>query len=481
MKKILSIILLFTLLIACKEEKKAEEKTDETTNEVISPVSAALSENAVIYEANIRQYSPEGTFNAFTKDIPVLKELGVKIIWVMPINPISEIKRKATGDKFTSEIEDENERKKYLGSYYSVSDYKAVNPEFGDLDDFKNLVKTAHQNGIYVIIDWVPNHTGWDHPWITAHPDFYTQNEKGEIIDPVNPETGESWGWTDTADLNYDNPEMRKEMINDMKYWIDTADIDGFRMDVAHSVPVDFFNTAIAEMNKVKPVFMLAEAEKKELLKGANAFDMHYGWELHHILNDIAKGSRTVKAFDEYMVKIDTVLEADDINMNFLTNHDENSWAGTLKERMLNNKEVFTALIYTMPGMPLIYSGQEYDLSHRLKFFEKDSIPKTKSAYFDLLKKLGALKNKNMAVNGGKQAAIYKRLATNDDAKILAFERSKDGKKVVFIANLSAEPIEAIIESSGNFVDYLSDEKVTLKSDEEIDLEPWQYHILIAE
>ena len=481
MKKLVFILisLMFVVFSACKQEKKEEITSGVSATDSLPKVSDAMMENAVIYEANIRQYSPEGTFNAFTKDIKVLKDLGVKIIWVMPINPISKIKRKATGDKFTSEITDEKEREKYLGSYYSVSDYKAVNPNYGTLEDFKNLVKTAHENGIYVILDWVPNHTGWDHPWITKHPDFYTHNDKGEIIDPIDPQTGKSWGWTDTADLNYDNPEMRKEMIKDMKYWIENADIDGFRMDVAHSVPVDFFNTAIAEMKKVKPVFMLAEAEKFELLKGNDAFDMQYGWEAHHIFNEIANGKKNVKAFDNYMAKIDTVLEKDDIDMYFVTNHDENSWSGTLKERMPHNKEVFTALTYLMPGMPLIYSGQEYDLDHRLKFFEKDSIPKKKGPYFELLKKLGELKNNDEALNGGKQAASYKRIKTNNDEDMLAFERTKDGYQVLFVANLSKNPVQASIDYSGNFEDYLSGDTVSLDPTTTLQFEPWQYHILI--
>ena len=246
MKKIF-LLLTVALFFACKEEQKQVE-TEAKQEDTFKPITDADIESGVIYEANIRQYSPEGTFNAFTKDIPVLKDLGVKVIWVMPINPISEVKRKATDGQFTSDIEDEKERAKYLGSYYSVSDYKAINPEFGNLEDFKNLVDTAHDNGIYVIVDWVPNHTGWDHPWITAHPDWYTQNEKGEIIDPINPDTGESWGWTDVADLNYDNMEMRKEMLNDLKYWLTEANIDGYRMDVAHKVPQDFFEEVTKEL-----------------------------------------------------------------------------------------------------------------------------------------------------------------------------------------------------------------------------------------
>lgn len=475
MKKLICLLAIISIVFySCKQELKTKNNNTELTSE-IAAVSPAMMENAVIYEANIRQYSPEGTFNAFAKDIPVLKELGVKIIWVMPINPISEIKRKATGDLFTSEIEDEQERKKYLGSYYSVSDYKVINPEFGTLDDFKNLVKIAHENGIYVIVDWVPNHTGWDHPWITQHPDFYTQNEKGEIIDPINPDTGKSWGWTDTADLNYDNMDMRKEMISDLSYWIKEANIDGYRMDVAHKVPVDFFEKATEELNKIKPVFMLAEAEQPDLL--IKAFDMHYGWEAHHIFNKMAAGEMNVSDFDSYMVKIDTILQEDDINMNFITNHDENSWNGTLKERMPNNKEIFTALEYTMPGMPLIYTGQEYDLDRRLKFFEKDSIPKTRGAYFEVLKKLGALKNSNLALNGGKVAASYERIQTDND-HVLMFKRSKSGSEVTFIGNFSDEEQTIHVDLPENLVDYMADSTFTLDS-ETLVLKPWAYKILV--
>ncbi|SFW30264.1 alpha-amylase family glycosyl hydrolase [Cellulophaga fucicola] len=476
MKKIITILSLFAVVLSCKEKVKKEENNVIVEKEPIAITE--VMEDGVIYEANIRQYSPEGTFNAFTKDIPVLKKLGVKVIWVMPINPISKVKRKATDGQFTSDIKDEEERKKYLGSYYSVSDYKAINPEFGTFDDFKNMVTTAHENDILVIVDWVPNHTGWDHPWIKDHPEYYTQNEKGEIIDPINPETGESWGWTDVADLNYDNENMRKEMISDMKFWVEKADIDGFRMDVAHKVPADFFNIAIKEMKTVKPVFMLAEAEQPDLLQ--NGFDMQYGWEAHHILNEIAKGEANVAKFDAYMVKLDSILEADDINMNFVTNHDENSWNGTLLERMPNNKEVFTALTYAMPGMPLIYSGQEYDMEHRLRFFEKDTIPKAKGEYFTLLEKLGELKNTNPALNGGKDAAKYTRISTSNNETTLAFKRDKDGETVYFIANLSDKEQEATIAITGDFTDYISntafkiDEKVAVK------LAPWEYHILTA-
>ena len=356
----------------------------------------------------------------------------------------------------------------------SVSDYKAINPEFGDKDDFKNLVNTAHDNGIYVIVDWVPNHTGWDHPWISAHPNWYTQNEKGEIIDPINPDTGKSWGWTDVADLNHENKEMQNAMINDLKYWVENFNIDGYRMDVAHKVPPLFFNKAITELRKIKPLFMLAEAEQHELFR--NGFDMQYAWEGHHILNKIAKGEANVTDFDVYMKKQEELLEASDFNMNFVTNHDENSWNGTIKERMGDASEVFTVLVYAMPGMPLIYSGQEYDLNHRLKFFEKDSIPKIKGNTWNLLEKLGSLKNNTIALNGGKNATNYERLQTENE-NVLTFKRGKENDAVYFIGNLSNKTQTFTIDLKGSYLDLIKQENVVFDT-KKITLKPWQYYLI---
>ena len=463
------VVALSILFFSCQKDAEVNKN-----DKLIAPISDQVLETAVIYEANIRQYSKEGTFKAFTKDIPTLKELGVKVIWLMPINPISEIKRKATDGTFTSEIEDKEERKKYLGSYYSVSDYKAINPEFGNKDDFKELIDTAHDNGMYVIVDWVPNHTGGDHPWITDHPEWYTQNEKGEIIDPINPDTGKSWGWTDTADLNYDNLDMQQQMIKDLKYWVENFDIDGYRMDVAHKVPPVFFNEAITELKKIKPIFMLAEAEQHELFR--NGFDMQYAWEGHHILNSIAKGEATVSDFDSYMNKQNELLEASDFNMNFVTNHDENSWNGTIKERMGEASEILTTLVYTIPGMPLIYSGQEYDLNHRLKFFEKDSIPKTKGATWNLLTKLGDLKNNHTAFHGGKLAASYERLTTENE-NVVAFKRSKEDAVVYFIGNLTNEEQVFSVNLEGDYKDLLQNKNIEFKLDK-LTLPPWNYYLV---
>jgi len=475
MKKLTLTLLIAITIISCKEEKKEVVKVVEEIKKEIAPVSEEMMESAVIYEANIRQYSKEGTFDAFTKDIPELKKLGVKIIWVMPIFPISETKRKAKGDLFVSDIEDIEERKKYLGSYYAVSDFTKVNPEFGTIDDFRELIDTAHENDIYIILDWVPNHTGWDHDWLKTNPEFYTKNDKGEVTDPLN-DDGSSKGWADVADLNYDNEGLRNAMISDMKHWIIKENIDGFRCDVAGSVPTSFWQQAIPQLRAEKEVFMLAEAWEPELMHN-NLFDMAYAWEGHHIFNEIAKGEQGVNEWDAYMKKLNTQYENDDILMNFITNHDENSWNGTIDERMGNASEAMLALSYLTPGMPLIYSGQEYDMNHRLKFFEKDEIPKTKGRMWSLLEKLGALKNTNSAIHGGKKAASYSKVST-DNENVLVFKRSKKGSNVIYIANLSETEQIITNEFKGKYLDYMTNTNVEFIT-ETINLKPWEYKILL--
>jgi alpha-amylase len=475
MKKSILIVITLLAFMSCKKEQKEEVKAVQEEVKEIEAVTPEMMETAVIYEANIRQYSPEGTFAEFTKDIPQLKQLGVKIIWLMPIFPISETKRKAKGDLFVSDIEDPEERKKYLGSYYAVSDFTKVNQEFGNKEDFRALLKTAHDNGIYVILDWVPNHTGWDHPWLKTNPEFYTKNTKGEITDPLN-DDGSSKGWADVADLNYDDEGLHKAMIADMMYWITEEDIDGFRCDVAGSVPVSFWQEAIPQLRAKKELFMLAEAWEPELLKDS-LFDMAYAWEGHHIFNEIAKGKQGVKEWDNYIKKMSTQYETDDILMNFVTNHDENSWNGTIKERMGDASEFMTVFSYMVPGMPLIYSGQEYDLNHRLKFFEKDSIPKTKDKTWELLERLGKLKNTNPALNGGKQAASYKSIETSND-NVLVLKRSKKGNTITLIANFSNEEQRFSNIVQGKFLDYMINKNVEFKVGIMI-LKPWEYKILI--
>ena len=432
MKKILLSILSIAI-IGCKNPKTDDVAQPDST---IKSITDNDLETAVIYEANIRQYSEEGSFNAFTDDIPKLKALGVKVIWLMPVFPISEARRKGP-----------------LGSYYAVSDYTKVNPEFGSIEDFRTLVKTIHDNDMFVILDWVPNHTGWDHHWISNHPDFYTHNAAGEIIHP------EGTDWTDVADLNYDNIDMQVAMIADMMYWIEKEHIDGFRCDVASEVPTTFWEKAIPRLRAKHSVFMLAEAEKAELNKDP-LFDMSYAWSGHHLLNQLAKGEANAEDLKTYVSKINDTFEANDMLMNFVTNHDENSWNGTIEERMGSAAPAITVLSYTLPGMPLIYSGQEYGMNHRLKFFEKDQIPKTKGEAWQLLEQLAVLKQ-NPALHGGKEAADLTFLDT-DDKEVIAFTRTKAENEIVVFINLSENQKEIKSDLAGNFKDFFLKYELTL-------------------
>ncbi len=473
MKKLilLSLAMLLTNL-SCKKEKTVE--VDQLAMKEYTPEEM---ENAVIYEANIRQYSPEGTFESFTRDIPELKKLGVKVLWVMPVQPISMAKRKATGDKSIEDITDPEERKKYLGSYYAIADYTAINPDYGTLEDFKKLVDTAHENGMYVILDWVANHTGWDHKWITEHPEFYQKNSKGEVTDPLNPETGESWGWTDVAHLVYEDKGIYEAMANEMLYWVKETNIDGFRCDVADNVKLDFWEFVYPKLTMEKPVFMLMESNKPEYLK--SVFDMGYNWPVHHLMNEIAKGEKNVSDFDKLMTEQDSIYQKQDILMNFTSNHDENAWNGTEYERLGDAVETFAALTYALPGMPLIYNGQEYDFDKRLKFFEKDTVTHNPGKMFPVYEKLGKLKKDNPALHGGVNKASYERIKTSDDQNILAFKREKNGKKVIYIANLSKQIVKFRLPLEGEFENYMKSEKISLKNKQELEFQPWEYWILV--
>ncbi|MES2486210.1 MAG: alpha-amylase family glycosyl hydrolase [Bacteroidota bacterium] len=475
-KSIITLMALVVLATSCKDDKKADV-TAKADMGSIAPVSDATAENAVIYEANIRNYSKEGTFNAFTKDIPQLKKLGVKVIWLMPVYPISMERRKATADKSIEDITDPTEKAKYLGSYYAITDYTAINPDLGTLEDFQALVKTAHDNGMYVILDWVANHTGWDHKWITEHPEYYEKNKKGEVTDPLNPETGEPWGWTDVAHLDYKSKALYEPMTNEMLYWVKEQGIDGFRCDVADNVPTAFWDYAIPKLKEVKPVFMLMESDKEYLFKGQ--FDMGYGWVAHHLMNDVAKGKKPVTDLKKFLAERPGKYEANDIFMNFTSNHDENAWNGTEYERLDGGAEAFAALTYVMPGMPLIYTGQEYDVKKRIKFFEQDPIDKTVGKMFAVYEKLGRLKNENPALNGGKDAATFKLLPTTDTESVLAFEREKDGKKVIYIANLSKNVSSFTVSFDGEFTDCITGKKRTYAKGLQISgVAPWQYWVL---
>jgi len=418
----------------------------------IAPISKERIANAVIYEANIRQYSPQGSFEAFTADLPKIKELGVDIIWLMPIYPISTTKSKGS-----------------LGSYYAVSDYQKVNPEFGDLDDVKTLIDSAHKLDMYVILDWVPNHTGWDHVWLQQHPEWYTKDEQGKPTHPIGTD------WTDTADLNYDNHDMRAQMLEDLKYWIKEVGIDGYRCDMAGMVPTDFWEHTIPELRALKPIFMLAEAWEPHLIQAG--FNMVYGWETHHLSNDISNGHKPIDDFRRRMEDVKHQYAPEAILMNFTSNHDENSWNGSAPERLNDALELAAALMYTVAGMPLIYSGQEYDLDRRLLFFEKDSIDRSKGRMFEVYKQLGQLKKSTKALDTGVDAASYQNLNNSASDKILSFVRQKDEDQLVYMGNFSNEAVSFSVDYTGILIDFYTGKQVDLT--QELVLAPKAYLILL--
>jgi len=445
MKKIFLVISL--LLVSCENQ-----------NPFSKNFSIDEIRDSVIYEVNVRQYSESGTFEDFTKDIPKLKDLGVKIIWLMPIHPISETKRKGT-----------------LGSYYSISNYREINPEFGNKEDFDKLITEAHKNEMYVILDWVANHTGWDHHWIKTNPEFYTKNSSGEIIDPINPSTGESWGWTDVADLNFDNMEMQEEMIQAMEYWVKEHNIDGYRLDAAHSCPASFWKKSIDRLNETKKVLMLAESDGYhtggfELIE---LFDMSYNWSGHHVLNRIFKKENNSKDLKENIVRNINDYSSEHILMNFTSNHDENTWAGTVFDRYGNGAKTFAALTYFLPGIPLIYNGQEYGLDKRLAFFEKDFIPKKESDFFDFYKKLNKLKKENNLLNIDPKIK-FEVIETNSN-NLVCFKRSIGEESIYFIANLSETKQELQTGVKKKLRSLNEQGEVSLENNV---LEPWEFHFL---
>ncbi len=415
------------------------------------------AKNANIYEVNIRQYTPEGTFNAFKKHLPRLKKMGVDILWFMPIYPISETKKKGT-----------------LGSYYAVSDFRNTNPKFGSLDDFKGIIEEAHTLGMKIILDWVPNHTGWDHVWIKNRPDYYTKDDSGNITDPLN-EHGQSMGWNDVADLNYNNKDMRHEMVSDMVFWLKEHHIDGFRHDMALLVPLDFWQEAIIKLRAVKPdLFMLAESEIPDHLT-KDCFHAIYGWSLHHTLNDIAKGKKKASAIDEWYAN-ERPKASKGLFIQFTSNHDENSWSGSEIERMGEAHKAFAVLVNTLDGIPLTYSGQEEPMPKRLEFFEKDDIEFKNFTYADFYTKLNTFKHDNPSLWNGMYGGAIKRIMK--DENVFAFVREKDGNRVTVIINLSKQKQTIKSDTIIQGTDIFTGKKVDLVQGSDCSLSPWEYLLI---
>jgi glycosidase len=378
------------------------------------------SRNANIYSVNVRQYTPEGTLAAFASHLPRLKKMGVDILWLMPVQPIGLKNRKGT-----------------LGSYYAISDYTAVNPEFGTLDDFRAVVKQAHALGMKVILDWVANHTAWDHPWTKTHTDWYKLDAKGEIF-PVTFTSGpEPEYWTDVVALDYTQRGLWDGMTEAMAFWLRETDIDGFRCDVAGLLPTSYWNHARAALDVIKPVFMLAEWSEPELHE--HAFDMTYCWELTDVFKAIGKGTADAGTFREWVRTPKKNFPRSAYRMLFTNNHDINSWHGTDAELYGPAYQVCAVLTATLPGMQLIYSGQESRLTKRLEFFEKDPIAWKQFELQDFYAGLLKLKKQHAALWNGQYGGDLALLDVGND-KLFAFRRQRDDSSVTVIANLSDAP-----------------------------------------
>jgi alpha-amylase len=415
-----------------------------------------------IYEVNLRQYTPEGTFEAFSKSLPRLKDMGIAVLWFMPITPISLMRRLGT-----------------LGSYYSCSDYTATNPEYGTVEDFKRLIGQAHELGFKVMIDWVANHTGWDHHWTREHPEYYRKDSQGNFFD--------SHGWQDVIDLNYDNAGLRQAMLEAMQFWVRECDIDGFRCDMAMLVPLDFWRNARIELDKIKKLAWLAECEE---IAYHRVFDATYTWKFLHCMEAVWRKEFAAPpaALDEVLQYYDQQFPPWAIRAFFTSNHDENSHSGSEYERMGDAAKAFAVLCCTWNGIPLIYSVQEMPNLKRLAFFDKDPIPWTgEFALQGLYKVLLELRKRNPALRGGDTGVTTHRLHTRtSDDRCFAFVRRKEranGKEadgVLVVLNLSAESLSVPVEElllSGSFIDVFRGVAIEMAAGKTINLPPWGFGV----
>ena len=431
--------------------------------------------NSVVYELNIRQATEEGTFAAAEKYLPELKAMGVDIVWLMPISPIGVDGRKGT-----------------LGSYYSIIDYKAINPEFGTMKDFKHFLATAHDLGLKVIIDWVANHTSRDAKWWKqGKKDWYVIDQKTGL--PIV-----EYDWTDIAKLNYNNQKMRAAMLDALKFWIKLG-VDGYRCDVAMNVPADFWKKAWEEVRKINPdVYLLAEGEETWLHECG--FEATYAWELHHIFNAMAKGgsetknvagdgtirtdTKGVKDLKEYMTRDDAKYPAPAMRLMFTSNHDENSWAGTEFERMGDAHMAFAALTFVMPkSQPLIYTGQEIALNRRLQFFEKDSVKELVDLeygkeYREFYRTLCSFRHANKALAAGANVAPVE-FVEGVSERVLAFTRVKEDNTVLCVFNFSAEPVKVTVTKAiaGEYTCACGEQK-RLEAGDVMELPAWGFMLL---
>ena len=428
MNRILPILSAGLLLASCNAGGGASSRADEL-------VHPEWSRNAVIYEMNVRQHSPDGTLSSARADLARLHQLGIDIVWLMPVHPIGEVNRKGGENKDNYLVQPGSSS---LGSPYSVQDYKALNPDYGTWEDFDAFVTTAHDYEMKVIIDWVANHTAFDAVWTTDSigMGYYLLDSLGGLQPPTGTD------WVDVAQLDWDNGEangLYDAMEDAMAFWVRDHDIDGFRCDVAEKVPTAFWDRARKALEDIKPdVFMLAEAEVPE--HHNRAFDASYAWEFHHITNQVAKGEMDAGDVRDYLGREAERFSPSAYRMTFVTNHDENSWNGTARERYGDGVRAMAVLCGTAFGMPLIYGGQESDMDKRLRFFEKDTVPWGQYRSMSFYRILNDLHHRNPPLYNGEFGAPAVQLVEEGD--VLYYERSDEKTSVRVVINLSADSVE---------------------------------------
>ncbi len=410
---------------------------------------------ANVYEVNVRQYTPEGTLAAFQKELPRLRDMGIDILWFMPLTPISLEKRQGT-----------------LGSYYACSNYHEVSKEFGSAADFKNLVSSAHEQGFKVIIDWVANHTGWDHIWTKEHPEFYKRDNEGNFYDAN--------GWVDVIDLEYSNKQLREVMVAEMSFWIKEFDIDGFRCDMAHLVPLDFWSNARTKLDAQKELFWLAESEEP---KYHEVFDATYAWELLHTMEALSKHNASLQDFKNVLEKYEIAFPPNALRLLFTSNHDENSHSGSEYERLGEGLQAFAALCATWKNsLPLIYSGQEMPNKKRLQFFDKDPIEWTGQYLLqDFYKTLFSLRKSCSALRAGDSTVSTSIINTDAPQNIFAFLRKHEKNEVLVMLNLSNSSMLRfkITEENINekFTNAFSGIETDVNRETYFEMQKWEYQV----
>jgi alpha-amylase len=457
MKKYFVTLATLYVLIGCNSNN-TNKITNSLKNNMDSTTifkKAEWIKSTNVYEVNLRQYTAEGTFNAFAKELPRLKDMGVETLWFMPITPIAQKNKKGS-----------------MGSYYACSDYTSINSEFGNLSDFKNLVKQAHTMGFKVIIDWVANHTGWDHVWTKTNPDYFLKDSATHDFKTAS-------GMDDIIELNYANPALRTAMIDAMKYWVTECDIDGYRCDLAFWVELDFWMQARAEIEKTKTLFWLAELDPIDHPDYYNAFDAAYTWSWMHKTEEFYKQKLPLNTLDSIVKKYDAVCKNDHIPLWFTSNHDENSWNGTEYEKYGNLAKILAVHSFTFNGMPMIYSGQELPNNKRLKFFDKDVIDwNGKYEMVEFYKTLLALKKNNKALLAAEKNVTTFILQTTANENIMAYLRKNENSEVAVLLNCSNQKIKFEVSDShlsGSYTNVFSKVQNDFSQNKFFEMQPWEF------